>query len=332
MKKKSLVALLLAGAMVLSLAACGSGSSSSGTTVLKVAFNQSSANPEYATLESLSEALEKATDGRYKLEIFPDATLGSQEETLAQVQGGTLDMALVANSIIEGACPDFGIIGTPYVYDSIEHSQRLFESGKLDDLFASAKDAGFTVLCAYNLGSRNVYATKAVTSPSDLKGMKIRVMSSDTMVQMMNYMGGIGTPMAQGDVYSAIQTGTLDGAENNIITYVDLLQYEVAKEYSLTGHLMIPDELIISNKVLESMSAEDQEALKKVCQESIATSFEKCGALRDEKFDVAQNEHGVTVHEVDIAPFQENCKPLIDEVANRSDLAKAAYDAILSER
>ncbi len=328
MKMKSLVALLLAGAMVLSFAACGDGSNGGSTTTLRVAFNQSDENPEYAALVELSAALEEATEGRYKLDIYPNAELGSQEDTLAQVQGGTLDMAMVANSVVESAVADVAICGTPYVYNSYEHSQKVFESGVLDDLFATTEKAGFTVLCAWNLGARNVYANKKVAAPSDLAGMKIRVMNSETMINMMNYMGGVGTPMAQGDVYTAIQTGTLDGAENNIITFVDLVQYEVAKDYSLTGHLMIPDELVIANDVLASMSEEDQAALKKVCQESIAVAFGKCSGLHEEKFNVATGEHGVTVHEVDITPFQENCKPLIDDVAGRSELSKAAYEAI----
>lgn len=325
--KKKILALLLAGAMVLSFAACGNSGEVS-TTTLRVAFNQSEENPEYKALAELSDALYEATEGRYKLDIYANAELGSQEDTLAQVQGGTLDMAMVANSIVEGAVPEVGVIGTPYVYNSYEHSQKVFESGKLDDLFAATEAKGFTVLCAWNLGARNVYATKAVTSPADLSGMKIRVMSSDTMIKMMELMGGVGTPMAQGDVYTGIQTGTLDGAENNIITYVDLVQYEVAKEYSLTGHLMIPDELVIANDVLASMSEEDQAALKKVCQESIAKAFAKCSGLHQEKFDVATGEHDVTVHEVDITPFQENCKSLIEASANKSDLSKAAYAAI----
>lgn len=241
-------------------------------------------------------------------------------------------MAIVANSIVEGVNSDFAIIGCPYIYDSIEHQKKLFQSGKLDELFATTSNNDFVVLAAYSLGPRCVYAKKPVTTPEELAGMKIRVMQSDTMIQMMNNMGGVGTAMAQGDVYSAIQAGTLDGAENNIITYTDLLQYEVAPYYSLTNHLMIPDELIINANLFSTMSAEDQEALKKLATESVETMFTLADNLRESYFEKCKNEFGVTVTEVDVAPFQEKMKSFIEEVANRSDMTKAVYAEIQALR
>ena len=335
---KKILALILALVMCFSLVACGGGSDSGSddgaveTKVLKVAFNQTITNPEAQTLQWISDELEARTEGRYKLEIFPDAQLGDQAQTLEQVTMGVLDMSLVANSVIETYASDFAILGTPYVYDSIEHQQRVFESGKLADLYATTEQHGFTVLCAYSLGARNLYTRDgAVSTPADLTGMKIRVMGSETCINMLNAMGGVGIAMAQGDVYSAIQTGTLDGAENNIITYVDLVQYEVAPYYNLSGHLMIPDQLVIANGVLESMSAEDQEILKEICAESIPYCFEKCAALRADYQAVAE-EKGVIFSEADVPAFQAACSDLIQSVANKTDMTKAVYEVILSER
>lgn len=349
--KKSIIAMLLVLVMMLSLAACGetaapaasSAPAESGTSeapaaadtkVLKCAFNQTITNPEAVTLQWIGEQLLEATEGRYTIEVYPDAQLGDQAQTLEQVVMGTLDMALVANAIVETYCPDFAILGTPYVYDSIEHQQRVFESGKLADLYAETEAQGFTVLSNYSLGARNLYTRdKAVVTPEDCKGMKIRVMGSDTCIKMMGLMNGgtDGIAMGQGDVYSAIQTGTLDGAENNIITYVDLVQYEVAPYYNLTGHLMIPDELCIANDVLASMSAEDQEALKRICNESIAYMFNLCAELRAD-YEAKAIEQGVTITEADVPAFQAACAPLIEEVASRNDMTAAVYEAILSER
>lgn len=355
MNKKSLLAMLLAGAMLAGLAACGGGSTSTpapqestapvessapvdndgpkvGATVLKLAFNQTMENPEAKTIVDLSDKLYDATEGRYSIEVYPSEQLGSQAESLELVQNGAIEMAIVANSIVEGVNSDFAIIGTPYIYDSIEHQQKLFQSGKLDELFASTAGNGFTVLAAYSLGPRCLYTKELITTPEELSGKKIRVMQSDTMINMMNAMGGVGTAMGQGDVYSAIQSGTLDGAENNIITYTDLLQYEVAPYYTLTNHLMIPDELIINNDVLSSMSEADQEALKRLSTESVGIMFDLAETLRNEYFDKVQNEFDVTVTEVDIKPFQDRCQELIDSVANRNDMTKAVYEAIVSER
>jgi TRAP-type C4-dicarboxylate transport system substrate-binding protein len=224
------------------------------------------------------------------------------------------------------------IIGTPYVYDSIEHQEKVFLSGALDELYATTEQYGFTVLSAYSLGARNLYTRdKAVTTPEELAGMKIRVMGSDTCIAMMNAMGGVGVAMAQGDVYSAIQTGTLDGAENNIITYVDLVQYEVAPYYNYTGHLMIPDELCIATDVLAAMSEEDQAALKECATESITYMFDLCDELRADYVAKAEAQ-GVIFSEADVAAFQAACADVIADVAGRNDLTQSVYDAILSLR
>lgn len=301
-----------------------------GETVLKLSFNQSIENPEAQTLIELSNNLYDATEGRYSIEVYPNEQLGNQKDSLESVQNGAVDMALVANTIIENVNPDFAIIGTPYVYDSIEQQQKFFESGALDELFATTDANGFKTLAAYSLGARCLYGKKEYKSPEDLSGQKIRVMQSETMTKMMELMGGVPTPMAQGDVYSAIQSGTLDGAENNIITYVDLLQYEVAPYFSVSNHLMIPDELIISKKVFDSMSEADQKALIKVSKESVPVAFKKCADLRDEYFKKAKDELGVTVTELDIKPFQEKLKPMIEEVAGKSELSKKVYESIKS--
>lgn len=352
---KTLVAMLLALVMVLALCACGQTAApvateapaaeapaaddaaatdgeKVGQTVLKCAFNQTITNPEAKTLQKLSDDLYDATEGRYSIEVYPDAQLGDQAQTLEQLTMGALDMTLVANSIIETYVPDFAILGTPYVYDSIEHQEKVFVSGKLADLYATTEQHGFTVLSAYSLGARNLYTAKApVTTPEELSGMKIRVMGSQTCIDMMNAMGGVGVDMPQGDVYSAIQTGTLDGAENNIITYVDLVQYEVAPYYNYTGHLMIPDMLCISNDILASMSEEDQAALKQLATESIPYMFDLCEELRSD-YEAKAVEMGVTFSDADVAAFQANCQDLIQTVANKTEMSQAVYEAILSER
>ncbi len=330
---KKILAIVLALALLsVTVAFADAPADKVGKTVLKCAFNQTITNPEAQTLLAISDALYDATEGRYSLEVYPDASLGDQASTLELCMAGALDMTLVANSIIENYSPDFAIIGTPYVYDSIEHQQKVFESGELADLFASTEQYGFTVLSAYSLGARNLYTRdKAVTTPEELAGMKIRVMGSDTCVAMLNAMGGVGITMAQGDVYSAIQTKTLDGAENNIITYTDLVQFEVAPYYNYTGHLMIPDELCISNIVLASMSEADQAALKEICAKSIPECFQRCADLRA-SYEAEAASHGVTFSEADVAAFQACCADLIQDVAGRTALTQSVYETILALR
>ena len=148
---------------------------------------------------------------------------------------------------------------------------------------------------------------------------------------MMNNMGGVGQGMPQGDVYSAIQTKVLDGAENNIITYVDLVQYEVAPYYNYTGHLLLPDELVISKQVLDGMSEEDQAALRKVCEESMPFCYALCDELRAD-YQAKAEEKGVTFSEADIPAFQALCQDQINEVAARTEVTQGMYDLIVSLR
>lgn len=303
-----------------------------GQTQLSLSFNQSIENPQAQTILWLSDQLYDATEGRFSIEIFPNEQLGPQAESLALVQAGAIDMAIVANPLVENINPDFAIIGTPYVYDSIDHQLRVLLSGDLDELFATTQASGFYVIAAYNLGPRNVYLRDGVIdTPEDLEGLAIRVMQSDTMVQMMNLMGGVGTPMGQGEVYTAIQTGILAGAENNIITYLDLLQFEVAPYFIETNHLMIPDLVVINNNALANMPPEDQEAFRRLARESIEHMFAAAENLREDY----RNQllaHGVTFHTVDIAPFQARLADFIQEVAERSEMSQNVFEIIQSHR
>ena len=334
---KKLIAMLLVVVLVVALATTAFADDAKvGQTVLKVAFNQTITNPEAKTLLKISDDLYDATEGRYSLEVYPDASLGDQAQTLENVMIGALDMSLVGNAIIEPYASDFAIIATPYVYDDINHQERVFESGDpaLAALYATTEEHGFVVLCTYSLGARNLYTRDGpVTTPEELKGLKIRVIGSETCINMMKCMtsGTDGVGMAQGDVYSAIQTGVLDGAENNIITYVDLLQYEGAPYYNYTGHLLLPDELVISKQILDKMSAEDQAALRKVCEESMPYCYALCDELRSD-YQAKAEEKGVTFSEADIPAFQALCQDLIQNVAKRDEVTQGMYDLILSLR
>ncbi|MDD6282828.1 TRAP transporter substrate-binding protein [Oribacterium sp. HCP28S3_H8] len=304
--------------------------SKEGQTVLKCSFNQSADNPEAEAVREMSDALYDATEGRYSIEVYPNELLGNQQDSLASVSAGAVDMALVANSLLEGVNPDFAVLGTPYMFENIDQQEELFTNGNdaVKKLYSTTESKGFKVLAAYCLGPRNIYTKDGpVTKPEDLKGKKIRVMQSDTMIAMMKDLGGVGTPMSQGDVYSAIQTGTLDGAENNIITYMDLKQNEVGPYYSKTQHLMIPDEVIISSTVLNTMSADDQAALEKVATDSVKTAYSLCADLRD-KYEEDAKAAGVTITDVDITPFKDACQELIEKNANMSDDTKAVYAEI----
>lgn len=308
-------------------AALSFSSIASAATELKTAFNQSNQHPQYLALEDFSKKLDAATDGRYKLKIYPNEMLGDQRAALELVQNGAVQLAMVANPLVENYDKTFRVIGLPYIYTGPEHQEKVFTSGTLDNLFSSTGKFGFEVLAAYTAGSRNMYTKDApVKTIADMSGKKIRVMQSDTMIKMLECMGGVGVPMSQGEVYTAVQQGVLDGAENNEITYADLKQYEVAPFFSSTRHLMVPDLMVISSDFLSGMSEEDQKTIKRLAKESTPVEF-KIWNDRIESAKKTAQDQGATFTEVDIAPFMESCKKLQGDLIETTE-QKALFDKI----
>jgi len=301
----------------------------SAATEIKVAFNQSDKHPQYIALEDLGKKLSAETDGRYEVKVYPNALLGDQRAALELLQNGAIQMAMVANPLAENYDKSFRVIGLPYVYNGSSHQETVFTSGVLDELFSSTEKFGFEVLTAYTAGARSMYTKNGpVKNIADMKGQKIRVMQSDTMIKILDCMGGTGVPMSQGEVYSAVQQGVLDGAENNEITYVDLKQYEVAPYFSATRHLMMPDLLAVSSDFISSMSDEDQATLRRLAKESTPNQF-KLWSDRIETAKKTAQDKGATFNEVDIKPFQQSCQKLQAELLETPE-QKALFKKIVS--
>lgn len=318
------------------LTACGaeaSGDGSGDTKVLKVAFNQAEGHPQYVAMEEFGERLNERTDGAYDIELYPNELLGAQQETISGVQSGSIDMSIVVGSLMENVNPDFVAFDLPYVFDSTEQQMAVLNDPEITgDLYSSMEDEGIVVAGAFHSGVRNVYTKdQPVETPEDLSGEKIRVIQNDTMVEMMNLMGGVGTAMGQGDVYTAIQSGVLDGGENNELIYNSLKHDEVAPYYSYTGHLMVPDYLIVNSNLFNGMSAEEQQ----IFEEEFAAAVESEVALWDDSVTEAKaaaEEAGATFHEVDTAAFKDAVQPLVDEKLAGSEEARRLYDAAQSAK
>lgn len=311
--------------------ALGLPSLANAATEIKAAFNQSDKNPQYTALSNFGKKFSEATDGRYKLNIFPNELLGDQRATLELVQNSAIQMAIVASPLVENYNPDFGIISLPYIYSGYEHQEKVFTSGVLDGLFKTTTPMGFEVLTAYTGGARSMYTKKGpINTIADMKGVKTRVMQSDTMIKTLTCMGGQGVPMGQGEVYSAIQQGVLDGAENSEITYYDLKQYEVAPFYSATRHLMGADMVIVSTDFINSMTEEDRNIFRRLAKESTVDQFDLWGKQIKLSKEAAQKK-GATFNEVDIAPFQKSCASLQQELI-KTPTQKELYNKIVELR
>lgn len=305
----------------------GATSTETETKIVRVAFNQSESHPEYIAMKEFGEKFEEATDGAYKVEIYPNAVLGDQGAVTEFVRTGALDMAMVPCSVPEGYNADFGIMGAPYLYNDMEHMEKAILSGVFDDLFKSTKHNNFEVVAAYNAGVRNIYTDKPINTPEDLKGYKIRVMDSNTYIEMLNLMGGIGTPMAQGDVYTAVQQKVIEGGENSERVFVDFKHYEISKYYSYTKHIILPDVVVANEGFLNSMTSEHREAFDKLMRESIEKEFELFAKSAEEGKKEAEKNGTVFIYP-DVELFREKCKPILDRLSNQSETTRKIYNDI----
>lgn len=331
MKRNIVVSMVAVGALALGLTACGSdgdNAAAGGTKTFKVAFNQTDTHPQYKAITELGERLKERTDGRYTLEVFPNETLGSQKDTIELVQAGSVDFAMVAGSLLENFNPDFVVFNLPFTFDSKDHQRETVNNPEISgELFETLKASNLEVVAGFHGGIRNVYnSEKPINTPADLKGMKIRVIESDTNLRMMELMGGSGTPMGQGEVYTAIQSGVLTGAENNESIYANLKHAEIAKYYSYTRHLMFPDFLVTNPKIMEGMSEADRTAFKEEVKTALTDEAKYWDDEVTRSIDIA-TKAGAEFNEVDSEAFRTALEPLITEKLN-NDVTKGVYDAI----
>ncbi|MDR2895463.1 MAG: TRAP transporter substrate-binding protein [Propionibacteriaceae bacterium] len=295
----------------------------------KLAFNQTEEHPQFQAALWFGEQLLEATDGCYGIEGFANETLGAQAAVLNNVSDGSVDMAYIGGPVMETMNPDTVVFNLPYVFDSKEAQDAVFSDeaviGDLKHSMEGSKD--ITVLSLLYSGTRNVYATKAVRSPADMTGMKLRVQQSESQVAMIDNMGGIATPMAQGEVYSALQTGTLDGAENNETVYQSMKHDEVAPFYSYTKHLMIPDYLIMNTTALDGMGDEYKQALLDLVPATTKMANDGFVEYVDESIEISKTAGATFVEDVDTAAFKASVAPLIEQYVT-NDVTQALYDAV----
>ncbi|OYN89366.1 TRAP transporter substrate-binding protein [Parenemella sanctibonifatiensis] len=326
---------LLAGLTSMSVAfgaACssdGAGGGGGGKTTFRLAFNQTEEHPQYIAAKNMGEKLEERTDGRYGIRVYANEQLGSQNEVVQNVSAGTVEMMYIGGPVMESFNPDFIVFNLPYMFASIEAQDAVFsDESVMGDLKKSIEESKrITVLSALFAGVRNVYGSKAVRTPADLGGMKIRVQQSDSQVKMLELMGGIPSPMGQGEVYTALQSGVLDGAENNETVFHALKHDEVAKFYSYTRHLMIPDYLLINTDKLNEMEEADRTVFLELAEEARVEANEGFLTFIDESIAAAKEVDAEFIEDVDSEAFRTAVAPLVEQSIN-NDVRQALADAV----
>ena len=235
---------------VLSLAlSAGMAFSASAKTVLKLSHNNDKTHPVHISMQYMADEVKKLTNGEVVIRIYPNSQLGTQRESMELLQSGSLDMAKSNASELEAFEPSYGAYNIPYLFHNVDHYYRaLLDPEVGQKILDSSKGKGFVGLTYYDGGARSFYAAKPIKSPADLKGMKIRVQPSPTAVEMIKLMGASPTPLAYGELYTALQQKVVDGAENNQTALTLARHGEVAKFFSEDEHTMIPDVLVIGQK------------------------------------------------------------------------------------
>jgi tripartite ATP-independent transporter DctP family solute receptor len=242
--------------------------------VLRLADNQPIGYPTVVGDEKFAELVKEYSEGRILVEVYPQATLGDEKSCIEQVQFGGIDFTRVSISPLSAFNPLLNALQMPYLYRNPDHMWKVL-NGEIGEYFLeSMKDNGFVGLTYFDSGARSFYNTiKPVYTVADLAGMKIRVQESDLMMGLVEALGATPTPMSYGDVYSALQTGVIDGAENNWPSYDSSNHYEVAKFYSIDQHTRVPEMLIASKTTMDKLSTADQEIIKKAARDCQATQI-----------------------------------------------------------
>jgi tripartite ATP-independent transporter DctP family solute receptor len=313
--KKTFVA---AGVAAATLALMLGSASAQSKLVLKASDVHPEGYPTVAAVESMGKKLEKATNGRVTVQMFPSMQLGGEKEAIEQAQIGAIALARVSVGALGPVVDDLNVFNLPYVFRNTEHMRHVIDGQIGQDLLDKVTNSGkgLVGLCWMDAGARNFYDTKKpIKDLADLKGQKIRVMGNPMFVDMANSMGANGVPLGYDQVFTSLQTGVIDGAENNPPSFVFDNHYQVAKYYTIDEHLIVPEMLVMSKKIFDSMSKDEQAAVKKAAREAqmeertLWDAYEKAAMEKAQKAGIQI----IHVSDAEKKKFQEAVKPVWDK-------------------
>jgi tripartite ATP-independent transporter DctP family solute receptor len=302
---------LLAKTLLAALAA------SLGAAAQATDFRSTDIHPDgYPTVEAvkyMAQVFNKLTNGKHTIKVFNNSALGQEKDTIEQAKIGAVAMTRVNIAPMNNICPTTVVPTMPFLFHSKEHMRHVLDGPIGEEILKSCEAQGFIGLAFYDSGARSMYTVKKpIKTLADAKGMKIRVQQSDLWVSLLEAMGANATPMPFGEVYTALKTGLVDGAENNYPSYESSRHFEVAKFYSKTEHSMAPEMLLFSKKVWDGLSPEDQKALRQAAKESVPY-MRKLWDEREEKSLATVKAAGAQIIDVDKATFQAAMKPVYDK-------------------
>ncbi len=238
-------------------------------TTIKLAHSLDVSHPVHKAMVYMADRVDEKSDGKMRVDIYPGGQLGNERELIELIQIGSLAMTKVSTAPLEGFIPDMKIFGMPYLFENDEHRWSILNGEIGKSLLRSGETFFLKGMCYYDAGSRSFYTKdKPIDNPSDLKGLKIRVQKSQTSINMVKSLGGAATPIPWGELYTSLQQGVVDGAENNPPSFYLSKHYEVCKFFSLDEHTSIPDVLIMSTFIWNSLTTIEKDWLQSSIDES----------------------------------------------------------------
>lgn len=294
----------------------GCGTSGEEVRVLKLGHGLSQEHSVHQGIVYMGERLSKLSGGKMRLDIYPGAQLGSETQSIELLQIGSLAMTKVSTASLEGFVEEFKVFSIPYLFRSKEHLYAV-ENGDIGkELLEKTEKYLFRGLGFYDAGARSFYTmNKPIQKPEDLKGLKIRVMKSPTSVDMMKQFNSSATPISWPELYTALQSGVVDGAENNIPSFTTSHHHEVARHLSLNEHTMIPDLLIISKVIWDKLSQQEKEWLTQAVNESVAYQRKLWEEQEKSSLEEAKAA-GVNIYTPDKQPFINMALPMHEQYKN----------------
>lgn len=323
MKRKGIIVLLLC----LCLTVSGCTAVGSGKRIIRISHGQSESHPEHLGLLAFQKYIHERLGDKYEVQIFPNEILGSSQKAIELTQTGAIDFVVSASANLETFADIYEIFSIPYLFRSEEAYYRAMEDEQvMKQIYQSTDEAGFRVLTWYSAGTRNFYAKKPIQTPEDLKGLKIRVQQSPASVAMVQAFGAAASPMSFGEVYTAIQQGVIDGAENNELALTNNKHGEVAKYFVYNKHQMVPDLLVGNLEFLESLSEAELEIFEQAARISTRVELEEWDKQVEDARKIAQQEMGVILQEVDVEAFAKKVLPLQEEMLQNNPSLRPIYE------
>ncbi len=288
---------------------------------LKLGHGLDTKHSVHIAMMYMAEKLEELSDGKIRIEIYPGEVLGSERESLELLQLGSLDFTKVSAAAIEGFVEEYKVFGLPYIFTNKQHAFSVLDGPIGKEMLAKGEDFWLRGLCFYDAGARSFYTSTPIHTPEDLAGKKIRVMQSITAVEMISAMGGAPTPISWGELYTALQSKIVDGAENNPPSFYLSHHYEVSRYYTLNEHTMIPDVLIMSTHAWNKLNDEEKKWLQQAVEESVIVQREEWKKSEEESLEQLQKA-GVEIIIPDKEPFIKAVEKVYKIYENNPRLSK----------